>query len=217
MAYPYSHAYGRCDKALINSTIWKLLEETGSKKGDSTAVISVHENVKLTFHELLQKVDNLAYALANCSIKKGDVVAVMSGNSVKNIIIQYACAKLGAIYCPINAYYKENEISACLDKIKPKMFFIPGADSVQEKSINQFFTLISKLDGKLPQELRYLVLLDGINQFPQLNNIESITLNDLLFKQENMNNKENFSSLKIPSIDEPKSSDPAILHFTSVS
>lgn len=150
------------------------------------------------------------------NVRKGDVVAVMSGNSVKNILVQYSCAKIGSIFSPLNAYYKEEEIASCLRKIKPKMLFIPGAGSAQESSINRFYDLIMRLSGKTPKELEYLVILDGLtDELPNLEGVKSITF-DELSRLIDLESKENVQVPSIPYFEKPKSSDPASLHFTSV-
>lgn len=95
--------------------------------GNQLAIVSVHENIERTFSQLVQDVDRFANALRiNCNVRSGDVISVWTANSWFFVIVQYAAAALGAILCPINAYYKAKEVWYCLEKVKPKVLIMPG-------------------------------------------------------------------------------------------
>ncbi|XP_074593709.1 putative acyl-CoA synthetase YngI [Brevipalpus obovatus] len=162
VAYPHSYAFGRSHKTLQFETLDRVLEATVTRQPDQRAIVSLHENIEWTFQELKEKVDKLAQILIRCLfVSRGDVVAIMTANTCKFIVIQYACARVGAILCPINAYYQNSELEFSLLKINPKVLFIPGPGSLQEQSVNQFYDIFMKIVDNVPQSLQHVVLLDG--------------------------------------------------------
>ena len=75
----------------------------------------------------MQDVDRFANALRiNCDVRSGDVISVWTANAYFFVVVQYASAALGAVLCPINAYYKAKEVQYCLEKVKPKVLIMPG-------------------------------------------------------------------------------------------
>jgi fatty-acyl-CoA synthase len=55
-----------------------------------------------TFAQLQERVNRLANALQSLGVGKGDCVAVLALNSIPYIETYYACAKLGAVFVPLN-------------------------------------------------------------------------------------------------------------------
>ena len=58
-----------------------------------------------TYHQLTQAVRSVASALSKNGIKKGDVVAYYSPNSVELCIALYACMSVGAVISGVNYNY----------------------------------------------------------------------------------------------------------------
>lgn len=226
VGHPYSYAYGRSTKALRYETLGQALDSTVSSQPNSLAVVSLHENVRMTFRELQEKVDKLAQLLVRrMFISKGDVVAIMTANTYKFVILQYACAKIGAILCPINAYYKHNELEFSLLKISPKVLFMPGPHSIQEKSINRFYEVLSKISDNLPKSLDHLVLLDGVVEERAIGRVKVFLYDEMVKELERElekeletakdinNNEEKTLNYSINCLNADK---PCALFFTSV-
>ncbi|XP_074594867.1 medium-chain acyl-CoA ligase ACSF2, mitochondrial-like [Brevipalpus obovatus] len=162
VAAPYSYAFGRSNKMLKYETIDQALRSTVKRQPDQLAIASVHENVEWTFYQLEERVEKLSQILAKkLLVTRGDVVAIMTANTCKFVVIQYACARIGAIFCPINAYYQSKELEYSLHKVNPKVFFIPGQGSQQGAKVNRFYDVFTAIADNLPQSLQHVVLLDG--------------------------------------------------------
>ncbi|XP_074593246.1 medium-chain acyl-CoA ligase ACSF2, mitochondrial-like [Brevipalpus obovatus] len=162
VAAPYSYAFGRSNKLLKYETIDQALRSTVKRQPDQLAIASVHENVEWTFYQLEERVEKLSQILAKkLLVTRGDVVVIMTANTCKFVVIQYACARIGAIFCPINAYYQSKELEYSLHKVNPKVFFIPGPGSPQEAKVNRFYDVFTVIADNLPQSLQHVVLLDG--------------------------------------------------------
>lgn len=91
-----------------------------------------------TFHELAERVNNLAAAMRERGIAKGDRVALLQVNSSACIEVYFAAAKLGAIYLPLNFRAKEEELNYMVNDAEPKIVFageryLPLISSIQPR------------------------------------------------------------------------------------
>ena len=67
-----------------------------------------------TYAELDGWVDRLASGLAARGYRRGDVLALASGNSADFLAVYYACARLGVVCVPINLSWRPNEVAYVL-------------------------------------------------------------------------------------------------------
>ncbi|MDX2179508.1 MAG: AMP-binding protein [Bryobacteraceae bacterium] len=75
-----------------------------------------------SFGEIESRSNRLAHALARRGVRQGDRVAVYLPNCVETIDLFLACAKLGAIFVPVNILYRERELSHILNDAEPALF-----------------------------------------------------------------------------------------------
>src|SRR5580658_1844356 len=74
-----------------------------SKHGDNLAMIDLHTNRAFSYAQFDDRVGRLASALRRQQgITRGDRVAVLAHNSSDLCEIQFACARLGAVFVPMN-------------------------------------------------------------------------------------------------------------------
>ncbi len=100
-------------------TLSVMFEEQVNKTPNNIAV--VFEDQELTFKELNEKSNSLAYYLRNQNIKRDDVVGVMCNRSLEMIIAILAVIKSGAAYTPIDPTYPEDRINYMLDTTDAKL------------------------------------------------------------------------------------------------
>lgn len=62
----------------------------------------VYKDKRLTYAEFNKRVNRLAFSLINNGIRKGDRVNTLLYNSNEQLETMFACAKIGAIFVPIN-------------------------------------------------------------------------------------------------------------------
>ncbi|OGO46535.1 MAG: hypothetical protein A2W34_03640 [Chloroflexi bacterium RBG_16_64_32] len=77
-----------------------------------------------TFAQLQERVNRLANALQSLGVGKGDRVAAMALNSIPYIETYYACAKLGAVFVPLNYRAKNEELSYMVNNSETKVMFV---------------------------------------------------------------------------------------------
>ena len=89
---------------------------------DRTAMVC--ESERRTFAEMQERVNRLANALQVMGVGKGDNVAVMAMNSMQYVEIYYACARLGAVFVPLNYRAKREEIAYMCNNAQTAVLFV---------------------------------------------------------------------------------------------
>jgi len=92
----------------MEKTLYLVLRQTASLHKKKTAVF--FEKQKISYSELLGRIDSFALFLHREGVKKGDNVAVLFKNSPGFIISVFACFKLGAVLVPLNFFLTTDEI-----------------------------------------------------------------------------------------------------------
>jgi acyl-CoA synthetase (AMP-forming)/AMP-acid ligase II len=77
-----------------------------------------------TFVQLQERVNRLANALQSLGIGKGDKVAVLALNSIPYVETYYACAKLGAVFVPLNYRAKKEELTYMVNNSEAKVMCV---------------------------------------------------------------------------------------------
>lgn len=70
---------------------------------------------RLSYGQLNAAVNRLANALAAHGYRRGDALALASGNSLEFLQTYYACAKLGVVCVPINLGWRSAEVTYVLE------------------------------------------------------------------------------------------------------
>lgn len=113
-----SEVKGPDSPPLLDVTIGELVAESARKFNNKPAVISVHQNVTLTFSQLDQLSDKLAKNLISHGINKGDAVAVCAGSLWQYFVLQVGLAKAGAVLVPLNPAFTVNQFVNALVRTK---------------------------------------------------------------------------------------------------
>ena len=112
-----------------DKTIVELFEEQVEKTPDNVAV--VYENSKLTYRELNEKANALAYKLRGIGIKPDDFVAIIADRSLEMIQTIFGVMKSGAAYVPIDPTYPEERIKFMLEDSNPKAVLVYTDENIE--------------------------------------------------------------------------------------
>jgi acyl-CoA synthetase (AMP-forming)/AMP-acid ligase II len=93
----------------------------GAARPDAPALVDGLSGETITHGELARHVDRFAAALHARGLRKGDVVAVFSPNTIWYPVVFHGIAKAGCIMSPINALYQPDEIAFQLRDSGAKM------------------------------------------------------------------------------------------------
>lgn len=96
-----------------NQTISTLFEEQVKKTPDNIAIVFGEK--KLTFKELNEKANSLAYYLRNeVNVNRNDIVGIMISRSIEVIVAMLAVVKAGGVYIPIDPTFPKDRIDYML-------------------------------------------------------------------------------------------------------
>lgn len=164
--------YYPCDK-----TITTLFEEQVSLTPNNIAL--VFENKSLTYQELNEKSNQLAYFLRKNGIKNNSIVGIMVNRSLEMIIAILATLKSGGAYIPIDPDYPSDRIDYLLENSNCSMLLTQkdfldkakiGCPKVDIHLSNQTIYTLPKNNLPLiskPNDLSYLIYTSGSTGKPK--------------------------------------------------
>jgi long-chain acyl-CoA synthetase len=103
---------------MLNTSV--ILEESASAHPEKTALIS--GSIRLTYRQLMSKVNQLAGGLKDIGIEKGDMVLMACPNLMEFPIVYFAVLKIGAVLVPVNILSKKSELLFYLTDTGAKAF-----------------------------------------------------------------------------------------------
>jgi len=114
------------------SNLYEIIVYQSKKYKRKTALFV--DDDKITYAEILDKVDKLAGFFIQKGIKEGDRVALFLRNSPEFIYTIFAVSKIGAISVPINTFLKSEELDYILEDSGSKLLV---ASQIHEKVVNE--------------------------------------------------------------------------------
>ncbi|PZC85083.1 hypothetical protein B5X24_HaOG202847 [Helicoverpa armigera] len=151
---------------LKQTTLGDVIAKSVNKYPDRVAIRSVHEDVTITYAELLRQADSLACALRAQGLKKGDRLGLWSYNCSSWLVALVAASRAGLISVLLNPIYENRELSFCIKKTGIKSLLI--GDKTQRKNYYESLSqMIPELENSKPFSLQS-------SEFPTLNSVISI-------------------------------------------
>ena len=122
-----SYCHGTSDTPLLGDTIGVNFERTVGRFADRPALVSRHQDVRLTYAQLDAAVDAAAAGLLRSGIGAGDRVGIWAPNCAEWVVVQYATAKVGAILVNVNPAYRTHELEYVLRQSGARLLFSASA------------------------------------------------------------------------------------------
>ena len=121
----YCHRGGTAP--LIGATIPRHFLDVVRQYGDREAIVSCHQNRRLTYRALSAEVDRAARGLLGFGFKKGDRIGVWSTDNIEWLVLQMATARIGAVLVNVNPAYRPRELAYALERSEVQaLFTIPS-------------------------------------------------------------------------------------------
>jgi long-chain acyl-CoA synthetase len=130
------------------------LEQSARKHPDATATIFL--NAKMTYRELDELADRFAAALQQLGVRKGDRVAIYTGNCPQFVIAYYGALKAGAIAVTFNPLYAAREVEYQLNDSGAQVMLV----------MSRFHAIVKQIRARTP--LRHVILTNIKEYFPPL-------------------------------------------------
>jgi len=163
-----SYTQGRQDKPLLAMTIGQAFDNTVSRFADREALVVRHQQLRYSWQQLADSVDQHARALMALGLKTGDRLGIWAPNCAQWCIAQFATAKIGVILVNINPAYRSSELEYVLKQSGCQWLICAGAFKTSDYHA-MLTELLPDLGGQQPgqlnserlPELRGLISLDA--------------------------------------------------------
>ena len=116
-----AYTAGTVDDSVMDVTVGGALREAAAKWGDAEALVSRHQNVRLSWNELSAAADDAARGLLALGIERGDRIGIWSPTCAEWTILQFASARAGAVLVNVNPAYRPNELLFALNHVGVRM------------------------------------------------------------------------------------------------
>ncbi len=101
------------------------IQSHAHRRPDALAQVDRASGRRFTYAQMHQRVGRIAsYLRHTLQLRKGDVVAVLGNNSSDTFDIDFACARCGAIFLPLNTRLAAPELAFQLDDAAPVVLFV---------------------------------------------------------------------------------------------
>ncbi len=111
-----SYAAGPTTTALLEETIDANFKRAVATYPEREALVVRHQNIRWTYSELDERIEELARGLMALGIQVGDRVGLWSPNRFEWTLTQYATARIGAIMVCLNPAYRTTELEYALNQ-----------------------------------------------------------------------------------------------------
>jgi fatty-acyl-CoA synthase len=94
-------------------TLWQAILDTAAKFPNKAALVAASdagEVSRLTYAELIERIESLSIGLAITGVRRGDRVVLWMTNSLDWVVAAQAAMRLGAAVVPVNTFLKPAEI-----------------------------------------------------------------------------------------------------------
>jgi fatty-acyl-CoA synthase len=139
-----SYSHGTYDTPLLGDTIGAHFERIAGRFADRLALVSRHQDVRMTYAQLDTAIDAVAGGLLRAGIDAGDRVGIWAPNCAEWVLVQYATAKVGAILVNVNPAYRTHELEYVLRQSGVRLLFSASAFKTSD-----YAAMIDEVSGGL--------------------------------------------------------------------
>ncbi len=116
------------DAPLLDLTIGQQLAETASRWPNQDAVVSRHQQQRLSWSQLLRAADSVGRSLRDMGLRENERVGLWAANCLEWVIVHFACARAGFVLVNVNTSSRTHELAFILRKSGLKALFLHERD-----------------------------------------------------------------------------------------
>jgi len=148
---------------LFDYTLGEMLEKWAHETPDQEFIVYPDRDLRFTYKEFNERVNQLAKGLLYIGIQKGDKIGIWAKNVPDWTTLMFASAKIGAILVTVNTNYKLSELEYLLKNADIHTFFL--VDGYRDSDYVQMtFELVPELKDHARGALKS-------KRFPALRNV----------------------------------------------
>lgn len=126
-----SHRFYPGKLPLVNMTVGQLFDKAVEQWPERECVVAIHQDIRMTYSEILRRADKLAAGLKKLGLQQGDRVGIWGPNDSEWLLAFIAIARAGCITVGINPAYQQMELDYCLSKVGVKAVIASGGFRTQ--------------------------------------------------------------------------------------
>ena len=111
-------------RPVVRKTIGETFLETANRFPERVALISRHQNVRLTWAQYAHQAKRVAAGLRALGLQPGDRAGVWATNCAEWPMIQFGCALAGVVLVNVNPANRSHELSFVLRKSRLRALFL---------------------------------------------------------------------------------------------
>ena len=150
-----AYTAGPVDGSLLDVTVGGALREAAAKWGDAEALVSRHQNVRMSWNELSAAADEAAKGLLALGVERGDRVGIWSPTCAEWTVLQFASARVGAILVNVNPAYRPSELLYALNKVGVRLVV-----TARRFKTSDYHAMLAEVRGEVPTLERVVCLGD---------------------------------------------------------
>jgi carnitine-CoA ligase len=177
---------------ILKQTLTGMLTEQAQRHPEKVAVTIVGENV--SYADLVERSDAMARGLRGLGVRRGDAVASLAENSADQILLEFACARLGAVEVMLNTAYRGDFLTHQLKVSEPRLIVVD----------EHLLPTVLEVLGDVPS-IRHVVVRGDLAAVPDLGRVAAVDIAEL----------HAHSRAPIADLADPVWTDPATIQFTS--
>ncbi|MDC1106569.1 AMP-binding protein [Prolixibacteraceae bacterium] len=148
---------------LFEKTLGQVLEEQVSKFPNKEFLVYSDRNLRFTYQEFDERVNNLALGLMEVGMKPGDKLGIWANNVPDWITFMFATAKIGVVLVTVNTNYKSHELAYLVEN--SDLHTLAIIDSYRDSDyISMVYDLVPELKQHQRGQLKSY-------KFPKLKNV----------------------------------------------
>jgi fatty-acyl-CoA synthase len=148
-----SYASGPSLQPLSGDTIGQCLAATANRLPGEVALVSRHQDVRLTWHELASRSEEVACGLLAIGVKVGDRVGIWSPTCVEWTLLQFGAARIGAVLVNVNPAYRAPELAYALRQAGVRVLVVAPRFKTSE-----YLSMVADVRAGLPALERVVVI-----------------------------------------------------------
>jgi fatty-acyl-CoA synthase len=114
---------------LLERTICQVVRETAERFPDREAVVSRHQNRRLTWAEFHAEAEQVARGLAGLGLRTQERVGVWASNCVEWLLLQAACSRANLVLVNVNPANRAHDLGYVLRKSEMRALFLRESDA----------------------------------------------------------------------------------------
>eukprot|EP01084_Bolivina_argentea_P312509 541040_1 len=143
----------------LNITISMIDTHIANGNGNNTAIIydsplTNETNIRITFNELLELVENCSAYLINHGVEKGDVVMIYMPMIPEALIAMYATTRIGAIHAVVFGGFAGPELAKRIIDCKPKIIISASGSKESEHKIVEYKPMLDEAIKLTPDNMQ---------------------------------------------------------------